>query len=433
MLRAFAKNLVKSAEGIISQGQYDQGHSAVPTGPPEPSHGFRVIHVAQNSAASEAGLESLFDYIIGINGHELDNQTYDEPGDSRTSFSSHSRSGSSSAIDFVPPAAAPIDSFVQEIANCKGRSVTFTVWSAKGRVQRTVMLPVEDQSPPTLSDEGIESFAMGMTVQWTPLSAAEHVWHVLNVAPNSPADQAGLISHADYIVGAENGLLEAGGESLLGRIVSRMVNSYYNDPPQPPEGPPPEIELYVYNHDYDILRPVRLRPTPHWGGTGLLGFSVGYGLLHRLPAVAGKYDASTPHRRSGSIYRRDQTGSGSGGNALMPPGGTLYETDDHREDSVVATASGVPEEDTSTFITPADLVQAAPHINSSPPPTGDVPPPPASAGHKPRRKQHYGNLGANDLQDYFAEESKKSKELDASTTNLPLDPSLPPPPPKKKG
>lgn len=67
---------------------------------------------------------------------------------------------------------------------------------------------------------------MGLSLQWTPLSVADHVWHVLNVSPNSPAEEAGLISHSDYIVGAEGGLLEQGGEDLLGRVISRLVSNH---------------------------------------------------------------------------------------------------------------------------------------------------------------------------------------------------------------
>lgn len=36
------------------------------------------------------------------------------------------------------------------------------------------------------------------------LGATENVWHILDVAPNSPAEVAGLISHTDYIIGADS-------------------------------------------------------------------------------------------------------------------------------------------------------------------------------------------------------------------------------------
>ena len=53
------------------------------------------------------------------------------------------------------------------------------------------------------------------------------------------------------------------------------------------------ITLYVYNHDYDILRPVTVNLSRSWGtgyNRGILGCDVGYGLLHRIPEVVGKFD-----------------------------------------------------------------------------------------------------------------------------------------------
>ena len=39
---------------------------------------------------------------------------------------------------------------------------------------------------------------------WIILGANENVWHVLDIAPNSPADIAGLRSYTDYIIGADS-------------------------------------------------------------------------------------------------------------------------------------------------------------------------------------------------------------------------------------
>ena len=41
--------------------------------------------------------------------------------------------------------------------------------------------------------------------------------------------------------------------------------------------------MYVYSYDFDTLREVVLVPNKQWGGEGLLGCGVGYGLLHRPP------------------------------------------------------------------------------------------------------------------------------------------------------
>lgn len=39
----------------------------------------------------------------------------------------------------------------------------------------------------------------------------------------------------------------------------------------------------MYNADYDVTRETILVPNRYWGGDGLLGCGVGYGLLHRIP------------------------------------------------------------------------------------------------------------------------------------------------------
>uniref|UniRef100_A0A060T012 ARAD1C13112p n=1 Tax=Blastobotrys adeninivorans TaxID=409370 RepID=A0A060T012_BLAAD len=380
------RNFLRSAEGIIAPEEPQEN-----TSQSEPAYGFRVIHVDQSSSASEAGLEALFDYIVGINGRPL-TVVEQQPDIVHTT-----------AVEVAPP----IEEFVTEVCNCGGKSVSFEVWSAKGRVTRTVMIEIPQvdsqhllaQLSSDLADAHMaidsSSVGLGATLQWTPLSAADHVWHVLNVAPNSPAEEAGLISHADYIVGAENGLLATGGESLLGRVVSSIVASHPNSDP--------EIELYVYNHDYDNLRPVRIRPNPHWGGTGLLGCGVGYGLLHRLPMVVGKFDQSH-RRRSSSIYRRnDPNYNGHHSSSLMPPGGTLFEAEPTQD----------VDADTSNFITPASLDQAAPHLSPGPPP-------------KSKKQHRRGSNANNDLSQYFAEEEKRSRELegrkDSPATNIPPPP-----------
>ena len=96
--------------------------------------------------------------------------------------------------------------FAQEVRNCAGSTVTLGIWGAKGQRLRSMAIEVPT-SPPSL----------GLTLQWTPLSTTEDVWHILEVAPNSPADAAGLLPYGDYIVGTPSGLVR--GEAGLGELV----------------------------------------------------------------------------------------------------------------------------------------------------------------------------------------------------------------------
>lgn len=59
--------------------------------------------------------------------------------------------------------------------------------------------------------------SLGLTLQWTAISSTEDVWHILDVAPSSPAEQAGLLPYGDYIIGTPEGIVR--GEAGLGELV----------------------------------------------------------------------------------------------------------------------------------------------------------------------------------------------------------------------
>lgn len=62
-----------------------------------------------------------------------------------------------------------------------------------------------------------DASGLGLTLQWAPLAVTEDVWHILDVAPSSPADLAGLLPYGDYIIGTPEGIVR--GESGLGELV----------------------------------------------------------------------------------------------------------------------------------------------------------------------------------------------------------------------
>lgn len=553
---AFAKQLVRSAEGIISNPQgnfqganYDNYRGSDPYGSrSDPTHGFRVIHVLPGSPAFQAGIESLFDFVIGINGHDIVGQQaqvqtqqfqqyepsyqnspglqsikesgpapfYDSPNSQPNPYAPQQASSAynytaestnprvhhrgslsfTSASGIIPqlvppsPETSPLDPFIAEIANCRGRSISLEIWSSKGRTRRTIVLPVP--SLQASSEKESKSLGIGVSLQWTSLSVGDHVWHVLNVASNSPAEAAGLISHSDYIVGAENGLLEAGGEDLLGRVIQKIVSTHSTqrkaqqhqlqtsttaDEPSP--SPPivnsqPELELFVYNHEYDTLRAVRIRPTSNWGGSGLLGCGVGYGLLHRLPVKNGQENINTGNGDNFQQVAHRRHFSGSTQPHHEPPlaSPTIHEVDEHELISTLS-AGGPP----SSFFTPANNMGIMPSTSAfvpamSAPPIGPPPmsgasntlpgppqlgPPPILGSQLPpsrkKKHHHYPTVGStlpppqgpdagnpvasrklnNDLAAYFAEEEQRSKELDGysykpSIANSALPPPPPPPP-----
>lgn len=222
--------------------------------------------------------------------------------------------------------------------------------------------------------------SLGVTLQWTSLSAASNIWHILDVPASSPADIAGLLPYSDYILGTPEGVLH--GEGGLGELVEDHI------------GRP--LRLYVYNNEYDVTREVTIHPSRDWGGEGALGCVLGYGALHRLPAPLSE--------------------------PLAGPGETLFETETARFSNeevrphssrgdpsqlfVPATASA-----STDFLVPAQL--------STPPST-------SAPTKKKDKKPHSTNK--NFIDDYFMEGEKKSRELDHAPARTPGH--TPPPPPK---
>ncbi|XP_042330461.1 Golgi reassembly-stacking protein 1 isoform X2 [Sceloporus undulatus] len=108
---------------------------------------------------------------------------------------------------------------------------------------------------------------LGASVRFCSFQGAnEHVWHVLDVEPSSPAALAGLRPYTDYIVGSDQILQES--EDFFSLIESH-------------EGKP--LKLMVYNTETDSCREIFVTPNGAWGGEGSLGCGIGYGYLHRIP------------------------------------------------------------------------------------------------------------------------------------------------------
>ncbi|KIW62940.1 hypothetical protein PV04_09827 [Phialophora macrospora] len=309
------------------------------TGPSDTSYGFQVLR----NTNRELQLEPWFDFIIGMNGHHLDSP---DP-----------------------------NLFITELRNCGGGYCTLDLWSAKGQRTHALAVPVPASGEP-----------LGLSLQLAPLNATQNIWHVLSIpSPLSPAHQAGLLPHSDYILGSPSGTLK--GEAALGELVEDHLNR--------------SLVLWVYNSEFDVVREVELVPRRGWGGEGALGAVLGFGALHRLPVGLGE--------------------------EIQAPGESLFDADRK------SLENGQQEAFANTF-------QPAPVANLSPPPpmiSPDVPPPPmlnpnaapptTSGPPRTRKGRHHGAAGKSGFDDIFAEGSKKSAEQDSapSRKGTPL-----PPPPK---
>jgi hypothetical protein len=201
------------------------------------------------------------------------------------------------------------------------------------------------------------------------------------VIPNSPADVAGLLPYGDYVIGSPEGLVR--GDSGL----SELVDDFLDRP----------LRLIVYNHEYDVTRPVTITPSRSWGGEGALGCVLGFGALHRIPA---------------SLEEPPQA-----------PGETLFSTDsaptsfdEKRPLDGSSPAVGAPSE----LFVPANMALPS---RSPPPPQGNA------SSKKKGRAHHVVSPAGGGLDDYFKEGEEKSLRED----NAPKAKSGGVPPPPKAG
>jgi len=190
------------------------------------TEGYHVLRVQDGSPGQRAGLESFFDFIVAIGSSRLDQDN---------------------------------ETLKDMLKLNVEREVKLTVYSSKTQTIRQLgIIPSQ-----MWGGQGL----LGVSIRFCSFEGAnENVWHILDIHPNSPAFLAGLLSHSDYIIGADSVLHES--EDLF-----TLVEAH--------EGR--QLKLYVYNTESDSCREVTITPNSQWGGEGSLGCGIGYGYLHRIP------------------------------------------------------------------------------------------------------------------------------------------------------
>ncbi|CAI2167470.1 530_t:CDS:2 [Funneliformis geosporum] len=193
-------------------------------------YGYHVLRVQENSPAHAVGIEPFFDYIVGINGVQL-------------------------VID---------GSYFQEqlLLNIE-KEVILLIYSTKEQEFREVSL-----IPNRVWSSNPKDGLIGCSIRYCSYeSMNEHVWHILDIAADSPAEMAGLVPLTDYVIGTPHATLRSETDFY------DLIEGYLEKP----------LRLYVYNADFDVCREVIIVPNHEWGGEGSLGCGVGYGYLHRIP------------------------------------------------------------------------------------------------------------------------------------------------------
>ncbi|KAF9988137.1 hypothetical protein BGZ65_011850 [Modicella reniformis] len=217
-------------------------------------HGYHVLRVKDSSPASQAGLRPFFDYIMAVNDIRLDTE--------------------STVLH-------------EQMEANEDKPIVLDVYSTREQAPRRMeMMPTKKWGD---GNGGL----MGCSIRFCMFDTiSDVVWHVLDIALESPAELAGLVALSDYIIGTSLGIMR--GESDLYDLVEDYIGE--------------ALPLHVYNVDTNQVREVIIVPSEEWGGEGLLGCNVGYGYLHRLPKIA-----TTHPDAKGSLAElyeeRDQDGS----------------------------------------------------------------------------------------------------------------------------
>ncbi|RUS29190.1 GRASP55/65 PDZ-like domain-containing protein, partial [Jimgerdemannia flammicorona] len=245
-------------------------------------YGYHILKVRENSPAYFAGIEPFFDYIVGINGIKLVStrppvRSTRTDNDWRVIIEQFESNIEGEVV---------LEIYSSKQQNLRGQClrgcilggahpVTLLAYVGEERrgwpdryvisLKSSYFLP----TPFSLSPISRPHSRPGASIRYCSYeNAGEHVWHVLEVAPNSPAEMAGVVPHTDYVIGSP-------------QITLRSEDDFYNLVDESSGKP---LRLYIYNAVLDNTREVIIVPNHDWGGNGTLGCDVGYGLLHRIPS-----------------------------------------------------------------------------------------------------------------------------------------------------
>ncbi|GHJ87430.1 hypothetical protein NliqN6_3832 [Naganishia liquefaciens] len=228
-----------------------------------PRTALHCLRVQEDSPAYNAGIQPFFDYLIGV---EL----------------LHRRSGAEEEV-YQEPEGLTLDpeELGRVLDENEGKEIGLRIWNSKAQSIRYVTLTPSRVWHNSSSDKQqtttLRPSLLGLSMRLCdPGEALGQVWHILEVLEGSPAESAGLVPYGDYVVGWTEGPLHT--ESDFYDLVEQHIDK--------------PLRLYVYSADLDNLREIVLIPNRHWGGEGLLGCGVGYGLLHRIPIPSDTMQAS---------------------------------------------------------------------------------------------------------------------------------------------
>ncbi|KCV69458.1 hypothetical protein H696_03887 [Fonticula alba] len=236
--------------------------------------GFHVLGIQPDSPASEALLEPLFDYIVGIASVDLIHTPQPE-NELVTQLRKHLHQ--------------PVELLIFNTRNCEIRSVSIVPsnnWGGTG--------------------------LLGARIRFCrPSPSGLPTWRVLSVEPGSPAHAAGLEADTDFIVSSPDVLLRD--DRSLSELIASLRDGAV-------------LRLIIYSSARRAFRSVVINIRKDWGGTGKLGCDIASGTLHRIPADTDADD--TDAGPMGPSYQASRAAfeQGRGVRSSPPPAGVPVES-----------------------------------------------------------------------------------------------------------
>ncbi|TYJ54612.1 hypothetical protein B9479_004742 [Cryptococcus floricola] len=248
-----------------------QGSSSLPSSLPDLA--LHCLRVADNSPV-DGLVEPYFDYLVGVQTPQI-HSSPNEPtfASSPSAFKGTGEREGGIGINGVGDDQALRPEVLGRILeDNEGKRIGLRVYNAKSqRVRDVYVTPSRAWSEEQTRQNGdpdAKPSLLGLSLRvCNPAHALESVYHVLDVLEGSPAEMAGLVPWGDYVLAWSGGPLHSENDFY------KLIEGHVDKP----------LRLFVYNSDLDNLREVILYPTRQWGGEGLIGCGIGYGLLHRIP------------------------------------------------------------------------------------------------------------------------------------------------------
>ncbi|KAJ9098662.1 hypothetical protein QFC21_004310 [Naganishia friedmannii] len=216
-----------------------------------PRTALHCLRVQEDSPAYNAGIQPFFDYLIGVEllhrQASAGSEAYEEPVD----------------LSLDPEELARV------LDENEGKEIGLRVWNSKSQTIRSNIIAS------TITSRLVDAFMRSGRGIGTGMAYPRGLGRIAG---------GGLVPYGDYVVGWTEGPLYT--ESEFYDLVEQHVEK--------------PLRLYVYSADLDNLREIVLVPNRHWGGEGLLGCGVGYGLLHRIPIPSDSMQASHSYLPSNS-------------------------------------------------------------------------------------------------------------------------------------